>query len=831
MVTENTEKFNLIDIEDEMKSSYLDYAMSVIVSRALPDVRDGMKPVHRRILYSMYDTGMRANSSYKKSARVVGDVLGKYHPHGDSAVYDAMVRMAQPFSMRYTIIDGQGNFGSVDGDPPAAMRYTEAKLAPIADMILTDIDKDTVAWVDNFDASLQEPTVLPTILPNLLVNGASGIAVGMATNIAPHNLSEVCNGIVALIDNPAATIEDLMNFIKAPDFPTSAHIWGLEGVKSAYATGKGKVVIQANHNIEDGKNEKQSIIFNEIPYQVNKANLVMRIAELIKTKKIEGISEIRDESDRKGTRVVVELKRGVTPAVVLNNLYKNTPLRSSFSINMLALVDGTPRVLNLKQVLKHFIDFRIEIITNRSNYELKRAQNRIHILEGLKIALDNIDKAIELIRASKTVGEARNNLMKTFDLSDIQAQSIVDMQLRRLTGLEREKLNNEYNDLLKLVVELQSLLGDKDKIFEEIRKETLALKDKYGDRRKTKIHKQELGEWNREDVEPHEESVVTLSLNGYLKRVKTDSFKRQHRGGKGVKGQRMTKEEDVTPYLQVCDTHDSLLFFTDKGRVFSTRVFDLPANQLRNSRGAPISNIISLEAREKVNAILAVPKLDQSIKSYIVMATRMGQIKRMEVSQLKNLRKSGLNAFKLRGNDELVSVKLAIPGQIPENEEFSYPDVIMVTEQGQAIRFPLEMVKSRLRNAGGVKGIDLKKGDKVMTMDLALPNDSLLIASQKGFGKLSDMRYYTRQRRGGKGNLTLRITPKNGKIAAAQVVSKESDVYLLTEKAIVQEIPLGEISRYGRVTQGSTLMKLNARDKIAAIRAVSPIITNQEERN
>jgi len=412
-----------------------------------------------------------------------------------------------------------------------------------------------------------------------------------------------------------------------------------------------------------------------------------------------------------------------------------------------------------------------------------------------------------------------------------EAQSIVDMQLRRLTGLEREKLNNEYNDLLKLVVELQSLLGDKDKIFEEIRKETLALKDKYGDRRKTKIHKQELGEWNREDVEPHEESVVTLSLNGYLKRVKTDSFKRQHRGGKGVKGQRMTKEEDVTPYLQVCDTHDSLLFFTDRGRVFSTRVFDLPANQLRNSRGAPISNIISLEAREKVNAILAVPKLDQSIKSYIVMATRMGQIKRMEVSQLKNLRKSGLNAFKLRGNDELVSVKLAIPGQIPENEEFSYPDVIMVTEQGQAIRFPLEMVKSRLRNAGGVKGIDLKKGDKVMTMDLALPNDSLLIASQKGFGKLSDMRYYTRQRRGGKGNLTLRITPKNGKIAAAQVVSKESDVYLLTEKAIVQEIPLGEISRYGRVTQGSTLMKLNARDKIAAIRAVSPIITNQEERN
>ncbi len=828
MVTENSEKFNLIGIEDEMKTSYLDYAMSVIVARALPDVRDGMKPVHRRILYSMYDSGMRSNSSYKKSARVVGDVLGKYHPHGDGAVYDAMVRMAQPFNMRYTIVDGQGNFGSVDGDPPAAMRYTESKLAPIADMILADIDKDTVEWADNFDASLQEPTTLPTILPTLLVNGAAGIAVGMATNMAPHNLSEVCDGLIALIDNPDSTIEDLMEFIKAPDFPTGAHIWGLEGVKSAYATGKGRVMMQANHKIEEGKNEKQSIIFNQIPYQVNKANLVIRIAELIKTKKIEGISEVRDESDRKGTRVVIELKRGITPAVVLNNLYKNTPLRSSFSINMLALVDGTPRVLNLKQVLKHFIDFRVEIITNRSKYELNKAQNRIHILEGLKIALDNIDKVIEIIRASNTVEEARNSLIKSFDLSDVQAQSIVDMQLRRLTGLEREKLDNEYNDLLKMISELESLLNDPDKILEEIKKETLGLKEKYGDKRKTKIHKQELGEWNREDVEPHEEMVVTLSLNGYLKRVSTDSFKRQHRGGKGVKGQRMTQEEDVTPYLQVCDTHDSLLFFTDRGRVFSTRVFDLPANQSRTSRGAPVANIISLEPREKVNAILAVPKLDQKIKSYIVLSTRTGLIKRMEVSQLKNLRKSGLNAFKLKNDDELVSVRLAIPDNT--SEESLYPDVIMVTEMGQAIRFPLEEIKSRLRNAGGVRGINLKKGDKVVVMDLARPGDSLLIASQKGFGKLSDMRYYTRQRRGGKGNLTLRITPKNGKVASAQVVGQESDVYLLTEKAVVQEIPLGEISRYGRVTQGSTLMKLNARDKIASIRAVSPLKVEQPKK-
>ena len=830
MVLEDKEKFNLIGIEDEMKTSYLDYAMSVIVARALPDVRDGMKPVHRRILYSMYDSGMRSNSSYKKSARVVGDVLGKYHPHGDGAVYDAMVRMAQPFAMRYTIVDGQGNFGSVDGDPPAAMRYTESKLAPIADMILADIDKDTVEWTDNFDASLQEPTTLPTILPSLLVNGAAGIAVGMATNMAPHNLSEVCDGIIALIENPDSTVEDLMEFIQAPDFPTGAHIWGLEGVKSAYATGKGRVMMQANHKIEEGKNEKQSIIFDQIPYQVNKANLVIRIAELIKTKKVEGISEVRDESDRKGTRVVVELKRGITPAVILNNLYKNTPLRSSFSINMLALVDGTPRVLNLKQVLKHFIDFRFEIITNRSKYELNKAQSRIHILEGLRVALDNIDKVIELVRASKTVEEARNSLMQSFDLSDVQAQSIVDMQLRRLTGLEREKLDNEYNDLLKIISELESLLNSSDKIFEEIKKETLILKDKFGDKRKTKIHKQELGEWNREDVEPHEEMVVTLSLNGYLKRVSTDSFKRQHRGGKGVKGQRMTQEEDVTPYLQVCDTHDSLLFFTDRGRVFSTRVFDLPANQSRNSRGAPVSNIISLEPREKVNAILAVPKLDQRIKSYIVLATRTGLIKRMEVAQLKNLRKSGLNAFKLKNDDELVSVRLAIPDKSIENEGSDFADVIMVTEMGQAIRFGLEQIKSRLRNAGGVRGINLKKGDKVVAMDLARPSDSLLIASQKGFGKLSDMRYYTRQKRGGKGNLTLRITPKNGKVASAQVVGQESDVYLLTQKAVVQEIPLGEISRYGRVTQGSTLMKLNPRDKIASIRAVSPLKTDQVEK-
>ena len=893
MVLPEKDNIRLIGIEEEMSNSYLDYAMSVIVSRALPDVRDGLKPVQRRILYAMYDTGMRSSSSFKKSARLVGEVMGKYHPHGDSAIYEAMVRLAQSWSMRYMLVEGQGNFGSTDGDSAAAMRYTEAKLRPISDTMLSDIEKETVPWNDNFDASIQEPSTLPATLPNLLVNGVQGIAVGMATNMAPHNLTEVCDAIVFLIDNPECSVDELMVYIKAPDFPTGAHIWGTDGVKSAYSTGRGRVMIQANHSVEfmNKQEDRIRLVFDELPYQVNKANLVMRIAELMKLKKIDGISEVRDESDRKGTRLVVELKRGASEFVVLNNLYKLTPLRSSFSINMVALVDGSPRVLNLKQILKYYVDFRVDIVTKRAEFDLKKAQARIHILEGLRIALQNIDEVVETIKSAGPVEEAREALMTRFDLSEIQAQAILDMQLRRIAALETEKIEAEYNELKELIKDLNDLLSNKSRIFDVIKTETSDLKDKYGDKRLTKLHKEELGQWNREDVEPHEESVVTLSRNGYLKRVKSDTFRRQHRGGKGVKGQKMTKEDDVTPYMQIADTHDTILFFTDKGRVFSSRVFDLPANMSRNSRGTPVHNIIALEQREKVNAILTVPEINQELESYIVMATKKGVIKTMEISKFKNLRKSGLHSFKLKQDDELVSVALAIPPsnisknniiKLTENKKnpdrgisyqldtlveidgpveidpdnpnpnilkkengrkyFSiidnkgkligkkiYPDIVLISDAGKSIRFPVESVRPQGRIAGGVRGMKIESKEKIVAMVLAYADkDSyLLVASQKGFGKLSSMDNYRTQSRGGRGVMTMKITSKNGKVSDAQAVRMDRDagtadsVYLLTEKAVVQEIPLDEISIYGRVTQGSTLMKLQSGDKISAIRAVS----------
>ncbi|MBM3957197.1 MAG: DNA gyrase subunit A, partial [Gemmatimonadetes bacterium] len=671
-----------IDIEDEMRSSYLDYAMSVIVSRALPDVRDGLKPVQRRILYAMHDQGMRPNSPYKKSARLVGEVLGKYHPHGDAPVYDAMVRMAQPFSMRYPLVDGQGNFGSVDGDPPAAMRYTEARLAAISETVLADIDSETVDWAENFDASLNEPTVLPARLPNLLVNGASGIAVGMATNIPPHNLSEVCDALVHLIEHPDATVDDLIGFVKGPDFPTGAHIWGSEGVRSAYATGRGRIILQAHHSVEDmRRQDRHRIVFTQIPYQVNKATLVARIADLARTRRVPGIAEVRDESDRKGTRIVVELRRGVSTGVVLNNLYRHTPLRTAFSVNMLALVDGTPRVLTLKQALRHFIDFRRQVVTRRAQFDLRKARARLHILEGLRTALEFLDRIIALIRASDTVETARRGLMAEFDLSELQAQAILDMQLRRLAALEREKIENEYRELLKLVADLEALLGDPKRVLAVIRRETLALKRGHGGERATTVHQDELREWRREDIEPHEEVVITLSKNGYVKRTQLDTFRRQRRGGKGVRGQRMTREDDITPYLEVADTHDTLLFFTNRGRVFSSRVFELPADQSRQSRGTPVQNLVSLHPREEVNVLLAVSDLMED--TYLVMATRRGQIKRLHLTRLKNLRSAGLNVFKLEPGDELVSVVLAEADQ----------DVILVSEQGMAIRFPSREVR------------------------------------------------------------------------------------------------------------------------------------------
>jgi len=800
-----------IDIQDEMRSSYLDYAMSVIVSRALPDVRDGLKPVQRRILYAMHDQGMRPNSSYKKSARLVGEVLGKYHPHGDSAVYDAMVRMAQPFSLRYRLVDGQGNFGSVDGDPPAAMRYTETRLASIAETVLADIDRETVDWAENFDASLNEPTVLPARLPNLLVNGASGIAVGMATNIPPHNLSEVCDAIVHLIENPDATLDDLMQFVKGPDFPTRAHIWGQEGIRSAFSTGRGRIIVQAHHEIEEmHRQDRQRIVFTEIPFQVNKATLVAKIADLAKTRRVQGISEVRDESDRKGMRIVLELRRGASTGVVLNNLYRRTALRSSFSVNMLALVDGTPRVLTLKQALRHIIEFRRQIVTRRAEFDLRKARARLHILEGLRTALEFLDQVIALIRASNTVEEARQGLMTEFDLSEIQAQAILDMQLRRLAALEREKIENEYQELLKQIADLEALLGDPKKVLSVIRRETLALKRSHGDDRATVVHPEELREWRREDIEPHEEVVITLSKNGYVKRTRSDTFRRQRRGGKGVKGQRMTKEDDITPYLEVADTHDTLLFFTNRGRVFSTRVFELPADQSRQSRGTPVQNVVSLQPREQVNAILAVSNLMED--TYLVMATRRGQIKRMRVTQLANLRRAGLNAFNLKQGDELVSVVLANADE----------DVVLVSEQGMAIRFPSSEVRPRLRAAGGMTGMKLEGRDRVVAMDVAIAEGSLLIASRRGYGKLSELRHYRQQRRGGKGLITLKITRKNGRVATAQVVTDESEVGLLTEKAVFERIDLGEIRTTHRNTQGVRVMRMQTGDSISAINAWSP---------
>ncbi|MQG29860.1 MAG: DNA gyrase subunit A [SAR202 cluster bacterium] len=817
MVSSDLGNIRPIRIEDEMKASYLDYAMSVIVSRALPDVRDGLKPVQRRILYAMHDQGMRPTSSYKKSARLVGEVLGKYHPHGDQSVYDAQVRMAQPFSLRYPLVDGQGNYGSVDGDPPAAMRYTECRLSSVTEMMLGDIDRDTVDWGENFDQSLKEPTVLPARLPALLVNGASGIAVGMATNIPPHNVTEICDAVVYMISHPDASVDDLMKFVKGPDFPTGAHIWGQEGIRNAYVTGRGRVMVQASHEIEDiARQERKRLVFTEIPFQVNKATLVAKIAQLVKSRKVDGISEVRDESDRKGMRIVLELRRGAHVPVVLNNLYKHTNLRASFSVNMIALVDGTPRVLTLKQALRHYLDFRVEVVRRRAEFDLKKANARLHVLAGLRIAIDNLDRVIALIRASADVEEARANLRTEFDLSEIQAQAILDMQLRRLAALEREKIENEFKELVALIQDLEELLADDTKVNAVVRKETHELKRKYGDERRTEAHPEELGDWRREDTEPHEEVVITLSRNGYVKRVKLDTYKKQHRGGKGVRGQRMTKEDDVTPHLQIADTHDYLLLFTDQGRVFASRVFELPADQSRNSRGTPVQNLgFNMEPREEVHAVVAVSSYLED--TYLVMATKKGQVKRMHLPLLRNMNRSGLRCFNLKNDDALIGAVLA-----DEDE-----DVILVSKEGLSIRFRSSEVRARQRAAGGMKGMNVQNKDEIVSMNVVDDEGYLLIVSQKGYGKLSLLRHYTQQRRGGKGLITLKVTTKTGKVADSAVVSGEirtdstGMLVLVTEKAQVIRTNLGEIRSTGRIAQGVKIQMPEAGDKISAIRVIS----------
>ncbi len=804
-------KIRPVNIEDEMQSSYLDYAMSVIVSRALPDVRDGLKPVHRRILYAMEGLGLTRPSPHKKSARIVGEVLGKYHPHGDASVYDAMVRMAQDFSMRHMLIDGQGNFGSVDNDPPAAMRYTEVRLASIAEQMLTDLDKDTVDFMPNFDDSLKEPTVLPSRLPNLLVNGSSGIAVGMATNIPPHNLGEVCDAMVHLIDNPRATVGDLMEFIKGPDFPTGGIILGQEGIRSAYATGHGRVVVQAKAYPEDAPTAgRHQIVVTELPYQTNKAALVERIAQLVKDKKITGISELRDESDRQGMRIVIELKREAQPRQVLNNLYKHTQMQSAFFVNMLALVAGQPRVISLKEALQHFIDFRRRVITRRSRFKLKVARERAHILEGLKIALDNIDKVVATIRKAANAEAARRDLMDNFNLSTVQAQAILDMQLRRLANLERRKILDEYAEVLKAIAYLEELLASPKRMLLLIKEEVAELREKHSDPRRTEISVQEALDFSQEDLIPHQRMVVTLSDRGFVKRVPSRVYTLQHRGGKGIRAM-PTREKDAVKLLVVADTHDSLLFFTNKGRVFSLKCYEIPADSSRIAKGIAVINLFPIGENERATAMVNVAEFKSG--GYFLLSTSQGEIKKTDVASFSAVRSSGLVAMDLDKGDSLVTACLSV----------DQDDVVLVTAEGQSIRFGVSSLRASLRASGGVRAIRLAKGDQVVSMDVAPPDSYLLVITTGGYGKLTSVGDYPRQRRAGSGVRTFKTTDKTGLVVAARVVTECHELMIISANGIITRTPVKEkdprkgITVQGRSTQGVRLMKLSGNDSVVSI--------------
>jgi len=800
-----------VDIEDEVKSSYLDYAMSVIISRALPDVRDGLKPVHRRILYVMDGLGLSHTSSYKKSARVVGEVLGKYHPHGDTSVYDAMVRMAQDFSMRYVLVDGQGNFGSVDNDPPAAMRYTEVRLAPISEQMLLDIEKETVDFMPNFDDSLKEPVVLPTRLPNLLVNGSSGIAVGMATNIPPHNLGEVCDAISYLIDKPEAMVNELTQFIKGPDFPTGGIILGQDGIKSAYATGHGRVVIRAKASVGDATEAgRRQIVVTELPYQTNKAALVERIAELVKDRKIRGVSELRDESDRQGMRIVIELRKDAQPEQVLNSLYKYTAMQSAFFVNMLALVDGQPRVISLKEALQQYIDFRREVITRRSRFELKEAKARAHILEGFKIALDQIDRVVATIRKSKTAETARQKLMTEFGLSQAQAQAILDMQLRRLANLERRKIFDEYTEVVRNIAYLEDLLANPRRILQLIREEVGELKSKYGDPRQSEIREQEVIEFRDEDLIPHQAVVITLSNRGFIKRLPSRAYEPQHRGGKGVIGM-VTREEDAIRLLAVTDTHAYLLFFTNQGKVFRIKCYEIPPDSSRMAKGTAVVNLFPLAESERVTAMVAVT--DFKPDTYLVMATGRGEVKKTAMENFTSVRSSGLIAMDLAEGDELVSV-----GIVTDQD-----DIVLVTQQGEAIRFAVSELRASSRTSGGVRGIRLMPDDRVIGMDIVYPDSFLLAVTTGGFGKLTPIGNYPRQHRAGSGVRTFKLTAKTGEVAAARLVSRSHQLMIISAEGIIIRTPVqGKdprqgIAVQGRSTQGVRVMRLGQGDKVVAI--------------
>ena len=801
----NEGKIIPIDINNEMKKCYIDYAMSVIVGRALPDVRDGLKPVHRRILFSMQELGLAPEKGYRKCARIVGEVLGKYHPHGDTSVYDALVRMAQDFSMRYMLVDGHGNFGSVDGDSAAAMRYTEAKMNKIASEMLRDINKNTVDFVPNFDGEEQEPSVLPSRYPNLLVNGSSGIAVGMATNIPPHNLGEIIDGTIMLIDDPEVTSLDLMTYIKGPDFPTGGIIMGRAGIRAAYETGRGRIVVRAKTEIEE-ENNRYKIIVTELPYQVNKARLIENIADLVKDKKLTGISDLRDESDRDGMRIVIELKRDANANVVLNMLYKHTKMQDTFGVINLALVDNEPQVLNLKQILVHYINHQKEVVTRRTVFELNKAKERAHILDGLRIALDNIDEVISIIRGSKTSEIAKNTLIERFGLSEKQSAAILEMRLRRLTGLERDKIEDEFNELMKLIDYLNEILGSEDRLLEVIKEELLEIKAKYNDVRRSAIEKQE-NEIDIEDLIQEEDVVITLSHAGYIKRIAADTYSAQKRGGKGIQAM-TTKEDDFVEHVFITSTHSNLLFFTNRGKAYKLKAYEMP-DAGRTAKGMNLVNILPLEVDEKIQAILTIKDLDQ--KGYLFMGTKQGIVKKTPLSEFKNLRKNGLIALSLREGDELLKAKVT----------YGDADIMFITQNGYSIRFNEKDVRPMGRTASGVRAISLRDDDIAVCMDIAVPDEKVLVISENGYGKRTDISEYKVQNRGGMGLITYKLSEKTGKVVGATICKEDDELMLINSNGVAIRINVADISVTSRSAMGVKLMRTLGDEAVVAIAKIS----------
>ncbi|MFD2443702.1 DNA gyrase subunit A [Bacillus sp. CGMCC 1.16607] len=804
-----------INISQEMKSSFLDYAMSVIVSRALPDVRDGLKPVHRRILYAMHDLGMHSDKPYKKSARIVGDVIGKYHPHGDSAVYETMVRMAQDFNYRYMLVDGHGNFGSVDGDSAAAMRYTESRMSKISMELLRDINKDTIDFQDNYDGEEREPVVLPARFPNLLVNGTTGIAVGMATNIPPHQLGEVIDGVLAISHDPEISIQELMEIIPGPDFPTGGLILGRSGIRKAYETGRGSITLRAKVEIEQKSNGKEVIIVNELPYQVNKAKLIEKIAELARDKKIDGITDLRDESDRNGMRIVIEVRKDANANVLLNNLYKQTALQTSFGINTLALVDGQPKVLSLKQCLVHYLDHQKVVIRRRTEFELRKAEARAHILDGLRIALDHLDEVIQLIRSSQTTDIAREGLMTKFELSEKQAQAILDMRLQRLTGLEREKIEEEYQNLIKLIAELKAILADEEKVLEIIREELTELKERFNDKRRTEIVSGGLEFIEDEDLIPQENIVITLTHNGYIKRLPVSTYRAQRRGGRGIQGMG-TNDDDFVEHLITTSTHNTILYFTNKGKVYRTKGYEIPEFS-RTAKGLPIINLLGVEKGEWVNAIIPIEEFVDNW--YLFFTTKEGVSKRSPLSSFGNIRNNGLIALNLREEDELISVKLTDGSK----------EIIIGTKNGMLIRFPETDVRSMGRTATGVKGITLGKNDAVVGMEVLEENTDILIVTKNGYGKRTAAIEYRVQSRGGKGIKTCHVTEKNGSLVSMKAVTGEEDLMLITTGGVLIRLDVNEVSIIGRNTQGVRLIRLGENDDENV--ATVALVAKEEEKD